>query len=97
LETAKKKLHGRKVRLIAVGSRYGLVEDLAVVLALYSSLNGLELSKQWVRKSVLNSKAARHLREIGYGKDVEFAVNRSYKVLPKLEYGIVKSKNAKVN
>jgi 2-phosphosulfolactate phosphatase len=90
LETAKTELQGKRVSPIAVGSRYGFTEDLAVVLALYSSLNGLEIGHQWVKESVLNSKAAEHLREIGYAKDVKFIANASYDILPKLEAGIIK-------
>lgn len=92
LETAKKKLQGKKISLIAIGGKYGLTEDLAVVLALYSSLNGLELSHQWVRRSVLGSKAAEHLRNIGFAKDVEFIASASYEVLPKLEAGVIRDK-----
>lgn len=90
LETAEKQLRGKRISLIAVGGMYGLTEDLAVVLALYSSLNGLETDRQWVRKSVLNSKAAEHLKDIGYAQDVKFIANASYEVLPKLEGGIIR-------
>lgn len=92
LDTAKKELQGKKVSLIAVGSIYGLVEDLAVALALHSSLNGLEISDQWVREKVFNSKAAKHLSDIGYAKDVKFTVNTSYEVLPKLQDGKIRGK-----
>lgn len=90
LKTAKEKLRGKNVSSIAVGGRYGLTEDLAVGLALYSSLNGLEISDEWVKRNVLNSKAAEHLRDIGYAEDVEFITSVDYKVLPKLEAGIIR-------
>ena len=89
LETAKKKLHGKKLSLIAVGSRHGLVEDLIVAVALHMGLNGLDMNSQWISKAFLFSEAAKHLGKIGYSEDVEFIVNTSYDVLPKLENGTI--------
>ncbi len=89
LETAKKELRGREVSIVAVGSKHGLAEDLAVAVALFSGLNDLEMSRGWVRENVLGSKAADHLRKIGYAKDVDFITNKSYKVLPKLSNGVI--------
>lgn len=90
LETAKKRLRGKRVSPIAIGGRYGLTEDLAVGLALYSSLNGIEISDEWVKKNVLSSKAAEHLRDIDYAEDVEFITNMSYEIMPKLEAGVIR-------
>jgi len=93
LEVASRKLRGKEVSLIAVGSRHGLEEDMAVVLALNKGLNGARIDYQWVKERVVNSRAAKHLRSIGYGSDVDFIVNTSYDVLPKLEKGIIKGYN----
>lgn len=90
LETAKRELRGRKVSLIAVGGKYGLTEDLAVVLSLFSGLNGLEIPDQWVREKVLQSKAAEHLKNIEYAKDIEFIANTNCRVLPKLQAGVIR-------
>ncbi len=90
LETAKKKLQGRKVSLIAVGSKYGLTEDLSVAIALLSSLNGLEIGYKWVKENVARSKAAGHLKNIGYANDVSFIISSNYNVLPKLQADVIK-------
>lgn len=90
LKTAEKKFRDRKVSLIAVGSRHGLEEDVAVALALYKSLCGLKPDYELVREKVLNSKAAKYLRSIGYGNDVDFVVNATFDVMPKLKNGIIR-------
>ncbi|NIQ07553.1 MAG: 2-phosphosulfolactate phosphatase, partial [Candidatus Korarchaeota archaeon] len=43
-EAVEKELQGKDVSLIAVGGKYGLMEDLATAIALLGSLNGLEIS-----------------------------------------------------
>jgi 2-phosphosulfolactate phosphatase len=90
LDAAVVELQGKKVSLIAVGSKYGLMEDLAVAIALLSRLNGLEISNNWVRQNVVKSKAAEHLKNIGYASDVSFITNKNYNVLPKLQAGVIK-------
>lgn len=90
LETAKKELQGRRVSLVAIGSSHGVSEDLAVAMALLGSLNGLEMDSQWVREGVLKSKAAQHLRKIGYSDDVDFITSKTYNILPKLQHGVIR-------
>ncbi len=89
-EAVEKELQGKDVSLIAVGGKYGLMEDLATAIALLGSLNGLEISHRWMRQNVAKSKAAEHLKNLGYANDVDFITKVNYRVLPKLQAGIIK-------
>ena len=74
-----------------MGGRHGVTEDLAVAMALYSSLNdGIEIDEGFLARSIQQSRAARYLGEIGYAKDVLFIsqIDR-YDVVPVLEDGVI--------
>ena len=83
---------GESAEILAVGSRHGVTEDLAVAMALYSSLNdGIEIDGRFLARSIQQSRAARYLGEIGYAKDVLFIsqIDR-YDVVPVLEDGVIR-------
>ncbi len=83
---------GKSANLLVVGSRQGITEDLAVAMALYSSLNdGLEINKAYLKECIRHCNTAKHLIKIGYKKDVEF-VSRidKYDVVPVLREGVIK-------
>jgi 2-phosphosulfolactate phosphatase len=82
---------GNSANLLVVGSRHGITEDLAVAMALYSSLNdGLEINKAYLKECISRCNTARHLIEIDYKKDVEFVSQiDKYDVVPILKGGVI--------
>jgi 2-phosphosulfolactate phosphatase len=83
---------GKSANLLVVGSRHGITEDLAVAMALYSSLNdGLEINKAYLKECISRCNTARYLIEIGYKKDVEFVSQiDKYDVVPVLREGVIR-------
>ena len=83
---------GKGANLVVVGSRHGITEDLAVAMALYSSLNdGLEINKAYLKECISRCNTAKHLIEIGYKKDVEFVSQiDKYDVVPVLREGVIR-------
>jgi len=94
LTTIKHRLEdkGTSANLLAVGSKHGITEDLAVAMALYSSLNdGLKINKAYLKECISNSNTAKYLIEIGYKKDVEFLSQiDKYDAVPVLREGVIK-------
>jgi len=82
---------GKSANLLVVGSRHGITEDLAVAMALYSSLNdGLEINKAYLKECISRCNTAKYLIEIGYKKDVEFVSQiDKYNVVPVLKGGVI--------
>jgi len=82
---------GKSANLLVVGSRHGITEDLAVAMALYSSLNdGLEINKAYLKECISRCNTAKYLIEIGYKKDVEFVSQiGKYDVVPVLKGGVI--------
>ncbi len=82
---------GKSANLLAVGSRHGITEDIAVAMALYSSLNdGLEINKAYLKECISHCNTAKHLCKIGYKKDVEFVSQiDKYDVVPVLKGGVI--------
>ncbi len=83
---------GKGANLLAVGSTHGITEDLAVAIALYSSLNdGLEINEAFLKECISRCKTAKYLCKIGYKEDVEFVscIDR-YDVVPVLRGGIIR-------
>ena len=82
----------RDTNLLVVGSRQGITEDLAVAMALYSSLNdGLEINKAYLKECISRCNTAKYLIEIGYKKDVEFVSQiDKYDVVPILREGVIR-------
>ena len=83
---------GKSANLLVVGSRHGITEDLAVAMALYSSLNdGLEINKAYLKECISRCNTAKYLIEIGYKKDVEFVSQiDKYDVVPVLKEGVIR-------
>ena len=83
---------GKSANLLVVGSRHGITEDLAVAMALYSSLNdGLEINKAYLKECISRCNTAKHLIEIGYKRDVEFVSQiDKYDVAPVLREGVIR-------
>ena len=81
----------RDTNLLVVGSRHGITEDIAVAMALYSSLNdGLEINKTYLKECIRHCNTAKYLIEIGYKKDVEFVSQiDKYDVVPVLKGGAI--------
>lgn len=65
-------LHHKNLCICAVGGSRGVSEDLGVALCLSSLIAGIEISPGVSAQFTRESRAARHLTEIGYGGDVEF-------------------------
>jgi 2-phosphosulfolactate phosphatase len=65
-------LAGSEVVIIASGGRRGIAEDLGAALALGSMLSGVQFDAGCITAFIRESHAARHLRSIGYGQDVDF-------------------------
>jgi 2-phosphosulfolactate phosphatase len=83
---------GKSANLLVVGSRHGITEDLAVAMALYSSLNdGLEINKAYLKECVSRCNTAKYLCKIGYKKDVEFISQiDKYDVVPVLRESVIR-------
>jgi len=81
----------RDTNLLVVGSRHGITEDLAVAMALYSSLNdGLEINNAYLKECISRCNTAKHLIEIGYKRDVEFVSQiDKYDAIPILKGGVI--------
>jgi len=82
---------GTSANLLVVGGGRGITEDLAVAMALYSSLNdGLEINKAYLNECISRCNTAKYLCKIDYKKDVEF-VSRidKYDVVPVLRGGVI--------
>jgi len=82
---------GKSANLLVVGSRHGITEDIAVAMALYSSLNdGLEINKAYLKECIIGCSTAKYLIEIGYKKDVEFVSQiDKYDAIPRLKGGVI--------
>ena len=82
---------GKSANLLVVGSKHGITEDLAVAMALYSSLNdGLEINKAYLKECISRCNTAKHLGKIGYKKDVEFVSQiDKYDAVPILKGGVI--------
>lgn len=82
---------GKSANLLVVGSTHGITEDLAVAMALYSSLNdGLEINKAYLKECISRCNTAKHLIKIGYKKDVEFVSQiDKYDAIPILKGGVI--------
>ena len=82
----------RDANLVVVGSGHGITEDIAVAMALYSSLNdGLEINKAYLKEFISRCNTAKYLGKIGYKKDVEFISQiDKYDVVPVLREGIIR-------
>nr|QNO51963.1 2-phosphosulfolactate phosphatase [Methanosarcinales archaeon ANME-1 ERB6] len=82
---------GKSANLLVVGSKQGITEDLAVAMALYSSLNdGLEINKAYLKECISHCNTGKYLIEIGYKKDVEFVSQiDKYDAIPILRGGII--------
>jgi len=82
---------GKSANLLAVGSTHGITEDLAVAMALYSSLNdGLEINKAYLEECISRCNTAKYLGKIGYKKDVEFVSQiDKYDAIPRLKGGVI--------
>lgn len=83
---------GKSANLLVVGSRHGITEDLAVTMALYSSLNdGLEINEAYLKECISRCNTAKYLGKIGYKKDVEFVSQiDKYDVVPVLREGVIR-------
>ncbi len=82
---------GKSANLLAVGSKHGITEDLAVAMALYSSLNdGLEINEAFLKECISRCKTAKYLCKIGYKEDVEFVSQiDKYDDVPVLKGGVI--------
>ena len=82
---------GKSANLLVVGSTHGITEDLAVAMALYSSLNdGLEINKAYLKECISHCNTAKYLGKIGYKKDVEFVSQiDKYDIAPVLKGGAI--------
>ncbi|MEA2032719.1 MAG: 2-phosphosulfolactate phosphatase [Euryarchaeota archaeon] len=82
---------GKSANLLVVGSTHGITEDLAVAMALYSTLNdGLEINKAYLKECISRCNTAKYLIEISYKKDVEFVSQiDKYNVVPVLKGGVI--------
>lgn len=82
---------GKSANLLVVGSRHGITEDLAVAMALYSSLNdGIGINKAYLVECISRCNTAKNLIEIGYKRDVEFVSQiDKYDVVPVLKGGVI--------
>jgi 2-phosphosulfolactate phosphatase len=82
---------GKSANLLVVGSTHGITEDLAVAMALYSSLNdGLEINKAYLKECISRCNTAKYLGKIGYKKDVEFVSQiDKYDAIPILKGGVI--------
>jgi 2-phosphosulfolactate phosphatase len=82
---------GKSANFLAVGNTHGITEDIAVAMALYSSLNdGLEINKAYLMECITRCNTAKYLIEIGYKKDVEFISQiDKYDVTPELKGGVI--------
>lgn len=82
---------GKSANLLAVGSRHGITEDLAVAMALYSSLNdGLEINRAYLKECISRCNTAKYISKIGYKEDVEFVSQiDKYDVVPVLREGVI--------
>jgi 2-phosphosulfolactate phosphatase len=93
LTAIKHRLEGRgtSANLLVVGSTHGITEDLAVAMALYSSLNdGLAINKAYLKECIIGCSTAKHLIEIGYKEDVEFVSQiDKYDAIPILKGGVI--------
>lgn len=83
---------GKSANLLAVGSRHGITEDLAVAMALYSSLNdGLEINRAYLKECISRCNTAKYISKIGYKEDVEFVSQiDKYDVVPVLREGVIR-------
>ena len=83
---------GKSANLLVVGSGHGITEDIAVAMALYSSLNdGLEINKAYLKECISRCNTAKYLIEIGYKRDVEFVSQiDKYDVVPVLREGVIR-------
>jgi len=82
---------GKSANFLVVGSTHGITEDIAVAMALYSSLNdGLEINKPYLMECIIRCNTAKYLIGIGYKKDVEFVSQiDKYDVAPILNGGVI--------
>ena len=71
------------VYIIAVGGKNGAAEDLGVAFALGASLSGALFDKNLITCFTQESSAAKHLKAIGYHKDIDFISRNSvFDVVP---------------
>lgn len=80
-------LKNKKISIMIAGGKYGITEDLIVGLALYGGVYGdVKISKKNIKDNILRSKAAKHLRKIGYASDINFIIKNmnKFNILPKL-------------
>lgn len=90
---AKERLKNSEFALYLCGGNYGLKEDLIVGLSLYGKLYGdVDISKNCIKKNIIESKARNHLVEVGYKKDVDFIIDNlnKFTILPKLQKGKIR-------
>jgi len=83
---------GKGANLLVVGSGHGITEDIAVAMALYSSLNdGLEINEAYLKECISRCNTAKYIGKIGYKKDVEFVSQiDKYDVVPVLREGVIR-------
>ncbi len=94
LEFAKEKLSKRDISVIMCGGNYGLREDMIVGISLYGSIYGnISIDNDAINSNILESKARKHLEDLGYIDDVKFIVNNinAFKILPRLKRGQILS------
>jgi 2-phosphosulfolactate phosphatase len=72
LDAVARYVAGGPVTIVAVGGAHGISEDMGVALALAGSLTGVAYAAESVACFTRESNAARQLRAIGYGADVDF-------------------------
>jgi 2-phosphosulfolactate phosphatase len=58
--------------ICAVGGTHGCTEDLGVALCLSALVKGIDFPAEAAARFTWESPAAKHLTDIGYGRDVEF-------------------------
>jgi len=58
--------------IIAAGGEHGMAEDCGIALALMAKVNNVDMDPEVIASLIQESSAARNLRSIGYGKDVDF-------------------------
>jgi 2-phosphosulfolactate phosphatase len=83
------------VAIIAVGSRHGVTEDLSIALALFARLSGAPFDEELLPYFIQESRAAQHLRSIGYEEDVLFISRiNQYTILPYYDGKTIKRMDA---
>ncbi len=72
ISALKQVLSGKQLLLIAAGGMYGISEDFGVAFGLAAALHNVDYDPAALHSFTRESRAAQHLIDLGYKKDIDF-------------------------